>query len=94
MLGIKLRSEDEHRLSRFAHELRRPKSSLAREWILDRLDREEIDRKIADASALDAGERARIVDIAGGDALDAYLRWLDAEDGGYDWGPKGPPAIV
>lgn len=90
MLGIKLNSADEERFSRFAREMRRPKSALAREWIMDRLDREEIDRKIADATAFDAQQRPVAGDPAG-DGTSAWLRWLDAEDGGYDWGPGGPP---
>lgn len=92
MLGIKLNPRDEERLNRFAKETRRPKSALAREWIMDRLDREEIDRKIANAAALDAEERRMIAGRAADDATSAWLRWLDAEDGGYDWGPDGPPS--
>jgi predicted transcriptional regulator len=91
MLGIKFDPSDEERLERFARETKRPKSSLAREWIIDRLDREEIDRKIANAVALDAEERKKVIDIPSDDATSAWLRSLDAEDGGYDWGPKGPP---
>lgn len=91
MLGIKLKPWDEERFNRFARETKRPKSTLAREWIMDRLDREEIDRKIANATALDAEERRGGVGRAAGDATSTWLRWLDAEDGGYDWGPNGPP---
>lgn len=91
MLGIKFDPADERRFERFAHELKRPKSALAREWIIDRLDREEIDRKIAIASTLDAEERKLIVPIASDNSSSAWLRALDAEDGGYDWGPNGPP---
>ncbi len=91
MLGIRLDARAEERLSRFAREAGRPKSALARDWINDRLDREEIDRKIYNAAALDRDERARLIDVAAGDATDAWLRMLDAEDGGYDWGPDGPP---
>lgn len=92
MLGVRLNADDEKRLSRFAQESGRPKSTLVREWIMDRLDREEIDRKIANATALDARERRMVVERAADDATSAWLRWLDAEDGGYDWGPDGPPA--
>lgn len=93
MLGIKLKPEEEAQLERFARDTRRAKSTVAREWILERLEREDIDKKIARASELDAKERAKVIDIAGNDATDAYLCWLDAEDGGYDWGPDGPPPV-
>jgi predicted DNA-binding protein len=92
MLGVRLNTDEEMRLSRFARETGRPKSTLVREWILDRLDREEIDRKIADATALDASERIAVVEHIAGDGTSIWLRGLDAEDGGYDWGPGGPPA--
>ncbi len=68
-----------------------PKSALAREWIIQRLERESIDRKIAEAAKLHAGKREEVVKQAWNDATDAWLRALDAEDGGYDWGPDGPP---
>ena len=91
MLGVRLNADEEKRLRRFARETGRPKSTLVREWIMDRLDREEIDRKIADATAFDARERQNTSERAAGDATSAWLRWLDDEDGGYDWGPGGPP---
>ncbi len=55
------------------------------------MSREAIDHKICNAASLDADERRRVIDIAGNDATDAWMRYLDAEDGGYDWGPDGPP---
>jgi len=91
MLGIRLSAEAEARLSRYARETGRPKSVLARDWILERLEREDIDDKIRNAAALDAQEREQIIEHAANDATSAWLRWLDAEDGGYDWGPDGPP---
>ena len=94
MLGVRLDPDDEARLNRFSKELRRPKSALAREWIKDRLDREDIDRKIADATALDAEEHRAIADRTVGDGSWAWLRSLDAEDGGYNWGPDGPPLVA
>ena len=91
MLGIRLAPEDEEQLARFAREAGRPKSVIARDWIRDRLRREAIDRKIRNAASLDAEERRSLIDSASADATGAWLRWLDAEDGGYDWGPAGPP---
>lgn len=93
MLGIRLSADEEERLARHAREHGRPKSALAREWIVQRLERESIDRKIADAATLHASERNEVVRQAWNDASDAWLRALDAEDGGYDWGPDGPPDI-
>lgn len=91
MLGIKLKADEEARFERYARELRRPKSALAREWILERLDREATDREFLRQVALlddglTAGERAEHKANSA-----AILRALDEEDGGYDWGPDGPP---
>ena len=91
MLGIRLPAAAEDRLERHAREAGRPKSVIAREWIMQRLEREEIDDLIRRAAGLNAGDRQRVIDTAAGDATDAQLRWLDADDGGYDWGPDGPP---
>ena len=43
MLGIRLSSEDEAKLDRYARDVRRPKSAVARDWILERLERESTD---------------------------------------------------
>ena len=91
MLGIRLPTEAEKRLERHAKAVGRGKSVVAREWILDRLEREEMDKKIRNAAALHAGEREKVIEWAADEATAAWLRWLDAEDGGYDWGPEGPP---
>ncbi len=91
MLGIRLPADAEKRLERHARTVGRGKSVVAREWILDRLEREEWDQKIRNAAALDAAEREKVVEWAADEATATWLRWLDAEDGGYDWGPNGPP---
>ena len=91
MLGIRLSPQDEERLERHARESGRPKCALARDWIIQRLEQESIDRKIADAASLFAAERDDAVRQTWDDATDAWLRALDAEDGGYEWGPDGPP---
>ena len=91
MLGIRLNADAEERLARHAREVGRPKSVIARDWIVERLNREDIDALIRRASELDAAERKKLADVAHGDVTDAWLRALDAEDGGYDWGPDGPP---
>jgi predicted DNA-binding protein len=91
MLGIRLKPDEEDRLDRHAKALGRPKSVLVREWINERLERDSIDSRIASAARVIAEhERAsdRSVTI---NASAAYLRRLDELDGGYDWGPKGPP---
>lgn len=91
MLGIRLSREAEERLDRHAREAGRPKSVIVRDWIMDRLDREEVDELIRNAASLHASDRERMLDSAAAEATAAQLRWLDAEDGGYDWGPAGPP---
>lgn len=91
MLGIRLSEEDERRLSRHARESGRPKSVIARDWIRDRLNREEVDEQIRRAAALHARYSTALERQASAAASDAMLRSLDAEDGGYDWGPDGPP---
>lgn len=94
MLGIRLPEEADERLARHAREAGRPKSAIARDWILQRLEREEVDELIRNAAKLHAADRERVIAVAAADATDAQLRWLDAEDGGYDWGPDGPPATL
>jgi predicted DNA-binding protein len=91
MLGIRLPEEAEKRLERHARAVGRGKSVVAREWILERLERESIDaqmRRAAEALAEPAGPEAG--DASDQDA-DDWLRALDEEDGGYDWGSDGPP---
>ena len=91
MLGIRLDEEAERRLARHALESGRPKSVIARDWILERLEREDIDvlmRRAAELHAASETAQTRRHAIA---ASDAFSRLLDAEDGGYDWGPDGPP---
>ena len=91
MLGLRLSPEQEAQLTRYAKSVGRPKSTVARDWIMDRLEREslgeEFRRQAASlARAVTPGEQAE-TDAA----TDEWLRALDAEDGGYDWGPNGPP---
>ena len=43
MLGIRLKPEAEDMLARHAKALGRQKSAIARDWILERLERESID---------------------------------------------------
>ena len=92
MLGIRLPEEAEERLARHARSVGRGKSVVARDWILERLDRESIDAEMGRASELIAAcvtpEALARSDAETGD----WLRMLDEEDGGYDWGPDGPPA--
>jgi predicted transcriptional regulator len=91
MLGIRLDAVSEERLARHARETGRPKSVIARDWIVERLNREDVDGLIRRASELDAEKHRRVFEQAQHDATDAWLQALDAEDGGYDWGPGGPP---
>lgn len=93
MLGIRLDDEAEKRLARYARESGRPKSVIARDWILERLAREEVDDLIRAAAKLHAGDADDAWRRNATAASDAFSRWLDADDGGYDWGPDGPPPV-
>jgi predicted DNA-binding protein len=50
MLGIRLSANDERRLDRLARDLGRPKSVIARDWILERLERDSIDEQMRRAA--------------------------------------------
>jgi predicted transcriptional regulator len=92
MLGIRLSDETEALLARHARALGRPKSAIARDWIVERLHRESIDeqmRRAAIAIANHPSERQRLAESE--QDVGEWLKWLDEEDGGYDWGPEGPP---
>ena len=91
MLGVRLKPDEEERLARHARDLGRPKSAIVREWIVERLEREDVDELIRDAAKLHAADRERAIRGAAMAASAAHLRLLDEEDGGYDWGPDGPP---
>lgn len=92
MLGIRLSEETEQELDRHARALGRPKSVIAREWIVERLERELVDaemRRVAQFLAAADREKRDSWDYAA--LSDDFLRALDEEDGGYEWGPDGPP---
>lgn len=91
MLGIRLKPDEEERLERHAREVKRPKSVLVRDWIIERLERESIDAELARAAALIASNTtvSQVSEVEA--ATFSWLRRLDEEDGGYDWGPSGPP---
>lgn len=93
MLGIRLDEEAERRLARHARESGRPKSVIARDWIMERLDHEEIDTLLRKAAQLHNSGLSDAWRLSAAEASDAFSRWLDADDGGYDWGPGGPPAV-
>ena len=91
MLGIRLSREAEDRLSRHAREVGRPKSVIARDWIIERLERDDVDEMMRRAAEHIArtetdAERERALAMS-----DDFSRLLDGIDGGYDWGPEGPP---
>jgi predicted transcriptional regulator len=54
MLGIRLDPETEKRLDRHARELGRPKSVLARDWIVERLERDALDMQLRRAAQVAA----------------------------------------
>lgn len=91
MLGVRLRPEEEERLARHARDIGRSKSAIVRDWIVERLKRDDVDELIRRAAKLHAAAWSE-ADRQRADAnTDAHLRDLNAEDGGYDWGPAGPP---
>lgn len=91
MLGIRLGPDAERRLQRHASDAGRSKSVIVRDWIMERLEREEVDALIRNATKLLARERNAEAERCAAQASTAFLQWQDAEDGGYDWGPDGPP---
>ncbi|MBK8628882.1 MAG: hypothetical protein IPN84_01340 [Sphingomonadales bacterium] len=52
MLGIRLKPDAEAMLARHAKSVGRPKSVVARDWIMDRLERESIDEEMRRAARL------------------------------------------
>ncbi|MES2753049.1 MAG: hypothetical protein V4659_00120 [Pseudomonadota bacterium] len=83
--------DEEARLARYARERGRPKSALAREWIVQRLQRDDIDEQVRVSAEVNARAETPEMRRAALAASDAFSRYLDTLDGGYDWGPDGPP---
>lgn len=52
MVGIRLKLEAEEKLARHARSFGRQKSAIARDWILERLDRESIDEQMRRAACI------------------------------------------
>ncbi len=91
MLGIKLKPDEEQMLERYARDVKRPKSTIAREWIIERLLRESIDEQMRRAAQVIAAHTTAAELAQLNVQTDEWLRALDEEDGGYEWGPDGPP---
>ena len=91
MLGIRLDRDLEARLQRFAANSRRSRSDIAREAVRQYLERHDVaaefQRQVEILQASITADEVKAHEAATG----AYLRMLDEEDGGYDWGPAGPP---
>lgn len=92
MLGLRLSREIEDSLDRYARDVGRSKSVIVRDWIVERLERDSIDEQMRHAAKVLATEHGSNDEVDSDDATDEWLRMLDEEDGGYDWGPNGPPA--
>ena len=91
VLGIRLDAPTEAALDRHARAVGRPKSVIARDWIVERLERESVDEEMRRAAehiarVETAEQRERAIAMS-----DAFSHMLDEIDGGYDWGPEGPP---
>jgi RHH-type rel operon transcriptional repressor/antitoxin RelB len=91
MLGLRLEKELEERLDRFAAQRMRTRSDVARAAVREYLDRHSIDEEFRrQVRMLEALPTAADADRSA-DRTDEWLRRLDEEDGGYDWGDAGPP---
>lgn len=91
MLGVRLPEDVERKLDRHAREVGRAKSMIVRDWIVERLERDSIDAQLSRAAAVLAAHETPASAPARDQETDAWLAKLDEEDGGYDWGPNGPP---
>lgn len=92
MLGVRLKPATEVKLDRHARAVGRPKSSLVRDWIEERLEHDSVDAQVQRAAEHIARHEANRDRQVSGEATSAFLRMLDNLDGGYEWGPEGPPA--
>ena len=87
MLGIRLPHDAEQMLARHARSIGRGKSVVAREWIIERLQRVSVDEEMRQAARLISANTTED-DLRRIDAdADDLMRLLDEEDGGY--GAKG-----
>lgn len=92
MLGIRLPDEAERMLSRHANAVGRGKSVIAREWIMERLERVSIDEEMRQAAKMIAAATTK-EDLQQLDAdADDLLRLLDEDDGGYGSGRESRAA--
>ena len=90
-LGLRLEPRLGSQLASLSRRTGRSKSDIAREAVREYLDRHDEDAEFRRQVALlnqgySADDRARRAVMTSD-----WLRGLDAEDGGYDWGPDGPP---
>ena len=69
MLGIRLKADAEDKLAKYARALGRQKSAVARDWILERLERESIDEQMRRAAQI----------LAAHDCQDDYIE-SDVDD--------------
>jgi hypothetical protein len=92
VLGIRLNSEVEARFERFVRRRGQRKSEVGRTAIIEYMDRHEADAefmrqvRLLNEQPLSESERKEAER-----RTDDWLAALDAKDGGYDWGPEGPP---
>ena len=92
MLGIRLNPAVEERFERFVRRRGQRKSDVGRTAIIEYMDRHE-----AEGEFLRQVRLLNEVPLSEAEQKEAerrtndWLAALDAEDGGYDWGPEGPP---
>lgn len=78
-------------LMRVAAQTGEPATELAAKWLKFGPEIAEMRHRIENFHGLADARRREFADRAGDFASGAQLMALDAEGGGYDWGPNGPP---
>lgn len=91
MLGLRLEPALANQLDAFARQTKRTRSSIARDAVREYLDRHSIEAEFQRQVAVLNSRRSDEDEAWQAAQADAFLRGLDEEDGGYDWGPAGPP---
>ena len=92
MLGLRLEPELQRQLATLARRTGRSKSDIAREAVRDYLDRHDDDAEFRrQVFLLQQGHTEEDAALAAARTVE-WVRILDEEDGGYDWGEGGPPA--
>lgn len=91
MLGLRLEPELQQQLTTLSRRIGRSKSEIAREAVREYLVRHDDEAEFR-RQVIALNDSYTPEDVASHDArVSEWLRALDEEDGGYDWGENGPP---